>query len=102
MLIRKLLLATCVAASLAGVSTAANARVYVTVAPPPVYFEPVPAVRVGYVWIPGFWDWRSNRHHWVAGHYVRHRPGYVYHSARWSHHDGRWGYDRGYWGRGHH
>lgn len=108
MLIRKLIFATCVAASLASVSTLANARtdvgVYLNFGPPPVYYERAPAFRVGYVWIPGFWDWRYSRHHWVPGHYARHRPGYVYHQTRWTHHDGRWRHDRGYWGRdyGHH
>lgn len=103
MLIRKLLLGTLVAASLGSVSTLANARtdvgVYLNFGPPPVYYEPVPTARVGYVWIPGSWDWRYNRHYWVAGHWARHRPGHYYYPSRWSHNDGRWRYDRGYWGR---
>ena len=57
----------------------------------------VPAPRSGFVWIPGFWDWRYNRHHWVAGHWVRHRPGYVYEPTRWHHRDGRYYYHRAGW-----
>ena len=57
------------------------------VAPPPARYEVVPAPRVGFVWVPGYWDWRTNRHYWVRGHYVRERPGYYYHSAGWRHGD---------------
>ena len=104
MLIRKLLLATVAC----GIPRTASRRprrraptsgVYLNFGPPAVHYERAPALRVGYVWVPGFWDWRYNRHHWVAGHWVRHRPGYHYHPSRWTQHDGRWRYDRGRWDR---
>ena len=41
-----------------------------------------PSARPGYVWSPGYWDWRGHRHVWVNGHWERARHGYVYHDAR--------------------
>jgi hypothetical protein len=98
---KKLLLATAAAATLAGVSSAAQARTDVGIVlnfgPPAPLYEPVPAVRLGYTWVPGYWDWRANRHYWVAGHYVRARPGYSYYPGRWAYVDGRYRYDRPHW-----
>lgn len=104
MLIKKLLLATAAALTLGGFASAAQARtdvgVYFNFAPPVAYYEPVPVARVGYVWVPGFWDVRFNRHYWVAGHWERYRPGHIYYPARWVSHGSQWRLDRGYWGRG--
>jgi len=103
MMIRKLLAVTLAAGALAGVSSAAQARTDVGVVlnfgPPAPRYEPAPVVRVGYTWAPGYWDYRSNRHHWVKGHYVANRAGYAYHSPRWAHVGNHWRYDQGYWGR---
>ena len=91
---RKQMIGSLVAATLAGLSFTAQARssvdFYVNVAPPAAPYEAVPVARPGFVWVPGYWDWRYNRHHWVAGHYVRHRPGYVYAPARWVSNHGRY------------
>ena len=90
---RKLILGSIAAAALASALPAAartNVDFSVSVAPPPAYVEAVPAPRVGFVWVPGYWDWRHSRHHWVAGHWVRNRPGYYYAPARWYHRDGRY------------
>jgi WXXGXW repeat (2 copies) len=96
---RKLIVAGMVAATLGSVSIPAAARVdlFVNVAPPAPAVEIVPAPRYGYVWVPGFWEWRHGRHFWVGGHYIRHRPGYVYEPARWVDYGGRWGYVRPGW-----
>lgn len=79
---RKLIVGSLVAATLAGLSLGAQARsnvdFYVNVAPP--------AVRPGYVWVPGYWEVRHNRRHWVEGRYVRHVPAY-YAPARWRDND---------------
>lgn len=87
---RKLILGGLVAAGLYGVSTSALARtnvdLYVNFAPPAVYHEVLPAPRVGLVWVPGYWDWRHGRHHWIAGHWVRGRPGHHHAPARWHPH----------------
>ena len=102
MTIRKLILGSLVAAAVGGLALPAAARsnvdVYVNVgAPPPAYYEVVPAPRAGWVWVPGYWDWRGHRHHWIAGHWVRARHGYAYHVPHWYERDGRWYIARGGW-----
>jgi len=103
MLKKKLLLATAAALTFAGLTSGAQARtdvgVYFNFGPPVVRYEPAPVVRVGYAWVPGYWEARNNRHHWVAGHYVKARPGYTYHPGRWAHADGRWRYTQANWAR---
>ncbi len=36
-------------------------------APAPVYYEPVPALRVGYAWAPGYWRWERDHRYWERG-----------------------------------
>ena len=99
MTIKKLILGSLIAATLGSFALPAAARtnVYLSFAPPPVYYEPVPPPRVGWVWAPGYWDWRGYRHYWVAGHWVRSRAGYVYYAPRWYDSGGRWRLYRGGW-----
>lgn len=73
---------------------------YITVAPPPPRYERAPRHRAGYIWSPGYWDWRGNRHEWIGGSWVRERQGYVYHQARWIERDGRWQREGSRWDRG--
>lgn len=98
---RKLIFGSLIAATLAGISLPAAARTYVdfhvNFAPPVAPVEYVPAPRVGYVWVPGYYDWRYNRYHWVKGHFVRSRPGHYYAPARWEHRHGRYYLVRGGW-----
>lgn len=70
--------------------------------PPPLRVEPVPVPRPGYVWAPGYWDWRGNRHVWVDGYWIRERPGYYYQPHQWVQRGGSWYLERGRWdyGRG--
>jgi len=99
---RKLLLAAMVASTFAALAPPVSAAVdvYITTPPPPVRFEAVPAARAGYVWAPGHWNWRNNRHAWVKGHWERERSGYYYHPHRWVQQDGgRWSNERGKWDR---
>ena len=67
---------------------------YLDVAPPAPRYEVVPAPRAGYVWQPGYWDWRGDRHYWRKGYWVRERPGYYWHPSRWEQRDGRWYMER--------
>ena len=99
MLKRKLLLAALATSSIGILPMPASADIgfYVDIAPPAPRYEVVPAPRAGYVWAPGYWDWRSNRHVWVKGHWERERHGYYYHPSRWVQNDGRWGLERGRW-----
>ena len=85
--------------TLATVPTAAQAQVYVQIAPPPPRYERVPPPRPGYVWAPGRWDYRGHRHVWVNGNYIRARPGYAYRSPAWEQRGERWEMRRGGWDR---
>lgn len=100
---KKLMLAGLVAAALGSLSVPVEARtnvdIIVDVAPPPARVEVVPAARVGYVWVPGFWEWRGHHHVWVSGRWVRERRGYLYAPARWEEVNGRWIYRPGVWHR---
>lgn len=100
---KPLLVAMCVASMGAvsiPVSTSAAVGVYFNVAPPPARVEVVPEARRGYVWVPGFWDLRGNRHAWRAGHWERQRRGFSYVEPRWIERDNRWQLERGRWARG--
>jgi hypothetical protein len=102
MLTRRLVLASLTALALTQALPAAartTVDLYVNVPPPAPVVEVVPAPRVGWAWVPGFWEWRGHRHAWVAGHWVRERHGYYYAPAGWVRHGERWGYHRGGWRR---
>ena len=100
-MIKKLLLAALVAGALGSVSTTANsAVVIVREAPPELRLERVPNARRGYVWAPGHWEYKRNRHVWVKGTWLRARKGYVYNAPSWQERDGRWQLERGNWARG--
>jgi len=102
---RKYILGAMVASAIAATGVAkpvkADTDIYLNFGPPAVRYETVPAARPGYVWAPGYWDYRGNRHVWVRGHYVRERPGYVYYAPRWSYNNnGQWYLQRERWERG--
>ena len=82
---RKLIFGSLIAATLAGTALPAAARteVFVHFDPPAVRYEPVPVHRVGYHWVPGFWDYRRHGYVWVPGHYIRKRPGHYYTQPAW-------------------
>lgn len=104
MTVNKVLVSLMIAAGAIGAvatplpSAAATYReIIVERAPPPPRDERVPAARRGYVWVPGYWDWRGNRHVWVRGSWARERHGYAYRPHQWVEHDGRWVLERGRW-----
>jgi WXXGXW repeat (2 copies) len=92
-----------VASIMSSGNAAAHADVFIRVAPPVPYVEVVPSYRHGYVWVPGYWDWRADRyggrHVWIAGTWVRERRGYAYVPHQWVHRDGYWVQSRGRWDR---
>ena len=100
---------TLYAAALLAVSSAAFApmpasaqvdfNLVIGTAPPPLRFESLPPPRHGYVWAPGFWNWDGYRHVWVAGHWLRERPGYYYTQPQWVQSDGHWVRHEGRWDR---
>jgi hypothetical protein len=101
---RKLILGAMIASALVATSASkpvrANTDIYLDFGPPAVRYEAIPAARVGYVWAPGYWDWRGSRHVWIRGHWVRERPGYVYYAPEWRYHEGRWRFRGERWDRG--
>ncbi len=101
MIKRKLLLGALAVSSigLLPLPAAAQLSVYLDVAPPAPRYEVVPAPRAGYVWQPGYWDWRGDRHYWRKGYWVRERPGYYWHPSRWENDNGRWVMREGGWHR---
>ena len=103
-MLKRILFAAFVAATLAPAVTpvvAAPASVYIRIGPPPPRAEAVPRARRGYDWSPGYWNWnnRRQRHHWVAGSWMRSRQGYVYAQPSWVERNGRWEQRRGTWAR---
>src|SRR5436309_1317006 len=100
---KPLLVAMCVASmGIASIplTTSAAVDVYFNAAPPAQRVEVVPAPRRGYVWAPGYWNLKRDRHVWTAGHYERERKGYHYAEPRWTQRDNRWQLERGRWARG--
>jgi hypothetical protein len=99
---RKLIFAALVTSSLGVLplpAAAADVGIYLDVAPPAARYEVVPAPRRGYVWVPGFWDYRGRHHVWAKGHWERERPGMYWHPSRWEQRDGRYYLERGRWDR---
>jgi YXWGXW repeat-containing protein len=101
---RKTLVVALGLASIGGVSLpmTANAAIdiYFNSAPPPLRHEAVPAARRGYVWSPGYWNAKNNRHVWQRGHWERQRTGYHFVQPTWTQRDNRWQLERGRWNRG--
>ena len=98
---RNLLLGALATASIAvlPLPAAADAGIYVDIAPPAPRYEVTPAPRPGFIWVPGFWDWRGHRHVWVRGHWEHERAGYAWVPNRWEQRDGRWTLEHGRWER---
>jgi hypothetical protein len=97
---KKIVLASMLSAALAGAAAPAISAIIVQVAPPAMRDEIVPAPRSGYLWSPGYWDWRNNRHVWAKGSWQRERHGYHYAQPAWEQRDGSWQMNRGAWVRG--
>lgn len=56
---RKWIFGAIVASAIGATALPALAAVYVDVAPPSPREEVIPTPRHGYVWAPGYWDWRN-------------------------------------------
>ncbi len=78
----------------------APVSVDVRLAPPAPRHEIIPVERAGYIWAPGYWDYRHNHYSWVAGHWERERAGYYYSSPAWVQQGDHWVLNRGSWERG--
>ncbi len=94
-------LSCCLAGSGLALPMMASAGVFVDidVAPPAPQVEVVPEPRVGYVWAPGYWEWRGGRHVWVGGHWIGERRGYHWAPDRWEQAGPHWHRVPGHWER---
>jgi hypothetical protein len=99
-MIKRIIFAAMLAASVVSVATPAAAAIVVRIAPPPPREEVVPPPRAGYVWGAGHWEWRHGHHEWVKGTWIRERRGYRYVQPTWAQHDGRWSMEGGGWKHG--
>ena len=106
MLMRYLLAAAAAIVMSTPALAAVDFRFGVEVAPPPPQVEVVPAPRPGYVWAPGYWEWRDGHHVWVNGYWIAARPGYAWVPDRWveyrEHRGSHWHREAGHWEREHH
>ncbi|HEY2144477.1 MAG TPA: YXWGXW repeat-containing protein [Steroidobacteraceae bacterium] len=93
------LLGLCMAASATAIPTIASAGVAIDidVAPPVLRVETVPQPRPGYVWAPGYWDWRGHDHVWVGGRWIGERYGYHWVPDRWEQRGPHWHHNPGHW-----
>ena len=98
-LVSMLIAAATIGAAATPLTSVAAVDIQLNFGPPPPRHEFVPAPRRGWVWTPGFWQWRGNQHVWRKGVWVRERPGHAYHPHRWVERDGRWHFERGRWDR---
>ncbi len=98
---KALLLGMVMAVSAVTAPSIASAGVFVDidVAPPPVRVETVPPPRVGYVWAPGYWDYRDHGHVWVAGRWIGERRGFHWVPEHWDQRGPRWHFSPGHWER---
>ncbi|MDP9082772.1 MAG: YXWGXW repeat-containing protein [Pseudomonadota bacterium] len=98
---KAVLLVLCMTAGAVAVPAIATAGVAIDIgiAPPPVRVETLPGPRRGYIWAPGYWDYRHRAHVWVPGHYLRERHGYHWEPDRWEQRGDRWHHERGHWER---
>jgi hypothetical protein len=102
----KTVLATCIAATFSltalpsmAADMARPRSVWARQGPPELRVEQAPAMRRGFQWVPGYWNWQHQRHVWQAGTWVRERPGYVYAQPNWVEDNGRWNLQAGRWSR---
>ena len=66
------------------------------VAPPPARverFEP----RDGYIWAPGYWEWKGTAYHWVSGTYLLEHRGAHWVADRWEPAGPHWQRVAGHW-----
>jgi hypothetical protein len=93
------LAALCVAAAtgLAPTLSSAAVNIDIDVAPPAPRVEVMPDPRPGYVWAPGYWNWRGHEHVWVAGRFMRERRGQHWVPEHWTQNGQHWRMEKGHW-----
>ena len=73
--------------------------VVIALGPPPPRWEPMgPPPGPGYVWVSGYWAWRSRDFFWVGGQWRPIPPGHRYWvPGHWVHTRRGWYFVEGYW-----
>jgi hypothetical protein len=99
MTLRRFMLTTFLATAVSLPAYAAiNFDLDIVTAPPAPRYEVVPEPRPGYVWAPGYWAWRGNRHEWVPGYWIEEQRGMIWVADRWEPHEGgHWRHIPGHW-----
>jgi hypothetical protein len=96
--LRPLLLAGLAATTSIAAHAARFVTEVITTAPPAPQVEVVGvAPHTGWVWEPGYYAWRENRHVWVAGEWVAPRPGYRWEPHVWVKEGAGWRLRAGEW-----
>lgn len=69
-------------------------------APPPLLnYEQAPCPEEGYLWTPGYWNWRGAGYYWVPGAWVQPpRAGVLWTPGYWAFMGGSYVFHAGYWG----
>ncbi len=95
------LVGLCLAASAIVAPTVVSAGILIDVdiAPPAMRVEAVPVPRPGFVWAPGFWEYRDHGHVWVPGRWIGERHGYHWVPDRWEQRGPHWHHTVGHWER---
>ena len=73
--------------------------IYTRTEPPPIRVETYgPAPGVGYIWMNGYWGYRSNSYVWVPGRWERVPRGHRrWEDGRWEHRGDRYNWRDGRW-----
>jgi hypothetical protein len=81
------------------VVASAQVGVDIMVAPPAPRVEVVPGPRAGFVWAPGYWEWRHGAHVWIPGRWMGERVGWHWVPDRWEQRGDHWHHWHGHWER---
>jgi hypothetical protein len=94
-------MSVCIASSAIVAPTLGTAAVQIDIdiAPPAPRVEVLPPARPGFVWAPGFWEWRDRAHVWVPGRWVPERRGFHWVPDRWEQRGPHWHHVEGHWER---
>lgn len=76
---------------------AAQINLMITIAPPAQTVEVVPRMSPGYVWVPGYWAWHTDRYIWVHGRTVAQRAGYRWAPDNWERRGEAFYRNQGHW-----
>ena len=82
----------------APIVASAEESITTSLSPPPARIENVKP-REGFVWAPGYWEWRHRSYHWVTGSYIFERRRHHWIADQWKQEGGQWHYLRGRWER---